>query len=574
MAINLGSIFNSGGKTVVSGGSSQLDTESLIESLVEAKRLPAVRLENTIESNTEKMDALGELSSILENFRDAANFLRNPPGVGNAEDNIFNYRSATISSNIGTDGGSYLSATVGAGDDNSSYNLTVDQIATRQTRVTNTFAAADTSASVVGGGGPFNAGTMVLGVDGTEITLEDGDSLAVVVAKINAVKGESGVEATTVKVSDGQYRITMKAVDTGTDQNFDFTAANPGILNAGFFSETDAVNAQVTIDGTQVERQSNNIDDLIDGVSLNLTQTTPPGVELTVGIKSDTQLARSAIMNFVDAYNEFRVFAARQNETNDDGERVGGAILGSNSSMRQLINAISSEMTGAVAGLGDMNSLAAIGLKLTDFPGDDETPFTRNILQVDEGKLDAALASNYDDVRKIFEFDYVTDDPNFVIFSRSNNLAANDVTFNIDQTNGVYEAVVNGNTITLTATPLTSGGVSLAAPDDSALAGLNVLYTDTGDATVNVSMTQGIGDRIFNTLENAMDDENGIVAREINSFKERNDRLQADIDRLDNMIENYRISLLEKFSALEEALASVNSILQLLDAQADARANS
>lgn len=572
MAINLGSIFESGGKTVVSGGSSQLDTESLINSLVEAKRLPAVRLETTIETNTAKMDALTELSSILERFRDAANFLRNPPGVGNASDNIFGYRSASISANTGS-GSSYLSATIAAGTPPSSYSLTVDQLATRQSRVTNTFAAADMEAQAVGGGGPFNAGTLTLGPDAVEATLEDGDTLREVLAKINAVKAESGVEASAVKVSEGNFRLTFKSTTTGTDQNWDFTAANPGILNTGFFSETDAVDAMVTIDGTQVTRQTNSINDLVDGITFDLTQTTPPGTELTVGIQADTELARSAIMNFVDTYNEFRVFASRQTETTDDGERVQTALLGTNTALRSLVNAVGTEISSVVNGLANTNSLSQLGLKLSDFPGDAETPFTRNILQVDESKLDAALASDFDAVRKVFEFNYVADNPNFVVFSRDNSLNATDAIFNIDQTNGIYEATVNGTTYTLEATALSTGGVSLTGPQGSPIAGLNVLYTDTDDVTVNLSMTQGIGDRIFNALEDALNEEDGIVSQEIQSLDDRNTRLQEDIERIDSMIENYRFSLMERFSALEAAIASVNSILQLLDAQAEARAN-
>lgn len=570
MAISLGGMFQSGGRTIISGGSSQLDTEALITSLMEAKRLPAVRLESTIENNVAKIDALGELSSILERFRDAANFLRNPPGVANAASNVFNYSSAVVSANTGS-GSNYLSVTVEAGTTPSSYNMTVDQLATRQTRVTNTFAAEGMSAQVVGGGGPFNAGTMQLGPDGVEVTLEDGDTLGDVLAKINAVKGESGVEASAIKVSEGNYRITFKATQTGTDQNFDFNAANPGLLNIGFFSETDAVDAMVTIDGTQVTRQSNSISDLVDGATFNLTQVTPSGTQLTVGIQEDTSLAKSAILNFVDAYNEFRVFAAKQTETNDEGARLEGAVLGANSSLRALTNAIGSEISAVVSGLGDLNSLAALGIKLTDFPGDSETPFTRNILQVDETKLDAVLASDFDAVRKVFEYDYVADNPNFMVFSRSNSFGANEITFNIDRTNGVYEAVVNGQTIVLEASPLSSGGVSLTAPAGSPIAGLNVLYTSDDDATVTMTQTQGVGDRLFNALNDALSEEGGIVAQEMRSLNERNTRLQQDIDRIDTMIESYRESLIEKFSALEAAIAAVNSILQLLEAQADAR---
>lgn len=572
-SISLGNMFSQGGKTVVSGGSTNLDTDALINSLVEAKRLPAVRLETNIETNTAKMDALNELGSILEKFRDAANFLRNPPGVGNTSDNIFNYTSAMVSANTGG-GAGYLSVTAATGTDTSSYSLTVDQLATKQTRVTNTFAAADMQAAVVGGSGPFSAGPLTIGPSGITVELAEGDSLGDVIAKVNAVKGDSGVEASAVKVSEGNYRLIFKSTATGTGQNFDFNAANPDFFASGlgFSSEVDAVDAMVTIDGTQVTRQSNSISDLVDGLTFNLTQVTPSGTELTVGVQADTELARNAILNFVDAYNEFRVFASKQTETNDDGARMEGAVIGSNNSLRTLINAVGTEISAAVRGLSDTNSLDALGLELTDFAGDDETPFTRNILQVDEGKLDAALAADFDAVRKVFEFSYTADNPDFMVYSRSNALNATEVSFNIDQTNGVYEAVVDGTTYTLTATALSTGGVSLAGAQGTPLEGLNVIYAGTDDTTVTMTATQGVADRLYNVLNDALNDEGGIVAQEIASLDERNTRLQQDIERIDSMVENFRMTLLERFSALEAAISSVNSILQLLDAQAEARA--
>lgn len=570
-AISLGNMFNTGGRTVISGGSSNLDIDALINGLAEVRRLPAVRLETTIENNSTKIDALNELSTILRNFQDAANFLRNPPGVGNANDNIFAYRNATVSSNTGN-GGSYLQVTAAAGTDPGNYTVSIDQLATRQRRVTESFAATNLSSQAVGGGGPFNAGTLTLGPNAVEVTLEDGDTLGDVLAKINAVKGESGVEVSAVKVTEGEYRLSFRSVETGTDQNWDFNAANAGMLNVGFASETDAVDALVTIDGVQVIRQSNTIDDLVQGITFQLTQATAPGTELTVSIAPDQTLAKAAVMNFVDAYNEFRVFAARMTETNDDGQRLQGAILGHNGALRTLVNAVGAEISGVVQGLADTNSLAALGLKLTDYPGDPETPFTRNILQVDEAALESALATDFDAVSKVFGFNYAVDNPNFVVFSRDNGLSATEAVFHIDQTNGVYEAVVNGQVITLTAQPLAGGGgVSLTAPKDSLLGGLNVLYTDSGDAVVTMTMTQGISDRLYNALHDALNENEGIVAQEVRSLDERNVRLQQDIERIDAMVERFRETLLEKFSALEAAIAAVNSILQLLDAQAQAR---
>ena len=572
-AINLGSMGNIGGKTVITGSATGLDTEALVKALGDAKRLPAVKLEKNIEQNVSKIDALNELSSILDTFRDAANFLRNPPGVGNQIDNIFGYNTGTVASNSAVAGSNYLSTTIAAGVDPSSYTLTVDQVATRQTRVTNTFAAADLTAVAVGGGGPFNAGVLQLGAGLTPITLTNGDTLSDVLSKVNAAKDISGVEMTAVKVSTGNYRFIFKATETGTSQNFDFTTNNAGMLNTGFFAETDAVDAMLTIDGTQVTRETNNIDDIIDGITFELKQATPLATELTLNVAPDTEVVKNAITNFVNAYNDFRIFAAKQSETTDDGAASEDAILGSSTVLRTMINSIGQEIAGVVNGIASgPDSLAGLGITLTDYAGDDETPFVRNILTIDDAKLSAAISGDFDGVRQVFEFTAVSDNANLVVYSRTNALNGKDIQFNIDQTGGIFEATVDGGApITLTMTALPGGGVSLTGPDGSDLEGLVVLFTDTGDAVVNLTVSQGIGDRLYNALDEAMDEDNGLVATEVASLGERNDRLEVDITRIDDMVERFRQMLLERFSALESAVSSVNSILQLLDAQSAAR---
>ncbi|MBM3617233.1 MAG: hypothetical protein FJX23_01660 [Alphaproteobacteria bacterium] len=576
-AINLGSMYNSGGKTVISGGNSGLDTEALVKSLVDAKRLPAVQLEGTIEKNGTKVTALNDLKSILEALQTSSNFLRNVPGIGNATQNVFAYSTATVKASSGITSSTYLTATVAAGTAAGSYEITIDQLATRQNYVTNTIAVADTATSVVGGGGAFNAGIMKLGTAGTEVTLADGDSLSDVAAKINAVKAQSGVEASVVKVSDGNYRLVMKSTATGAAQNFDFNTENPGILNVGFFSQTDAVDALVTIDGTQVSRATNTITDLVDGVTLNLTAQTPVGTTLTVDVIQDTSLAKDAIMNFVDAYNELRAFAARQNATDDEGVRLESAVLSSSNALRTLNNSFGADIASIVEGLsGTINSLSSIGITLTDYAGDAETPLTRNILKVDESLLDAALKSDFDAVRKVFEFNATFDNPDVLVFSHSKNTNVTDVAFDFDTTSNTFTATftLNGSTQSVTLIPTSLGdGYSLKAPDDSPLAGLTLIYGSTQSATVNMQMTQGIGDKIYNTVTNSLNATDGIIAQEITSINDRNTRMQEDIERIDVQIEKYREALLTKFSALESAISSVNNILALLDAQAAAREN-
>ena len=230
-SIQLGNIFTSGDKTLVSGGSTGFDIEALVGGLTDIKRLPAVQLETQLETNALRQTAFGELRTIISNYSDAANLLRNPPGVNNAEANIFEYRNSNLSTNDGTDASTYLSVTAAPGAALSSYDITVDSVASYSTKTTETFALADLDTVAVGGGLPFNAGTLTLGPNEIDITIDAGDTLAQILTKINAVEDDSGVRATALQVSDGNYRLQFKTIETGADQNYSFFGVHAQVGN-------------------------------------------------------------------------------------------------------------------------------------------------------------------------------------------------------------------------------------------------------------------------------------------------------------------------------------------------------
>ena len=848
--ISLGNISSQNGRTVVTGSSSGgIDTEALLNALVEAKRLPAVQLEARIEQNATRSTAYGEMQDILNRFRDAANFLRNPPGVNNETDNIFEYRKASVSASGAQAGSNYLSVTAEPGASVSNYDITVDQLATQNVKITETFALTDANTQAVGGGGPFNAGTLTLGAAGIDVALADGDTLNQVVAKINSVKSQSKVEASVIKVADGQYRLSLKTTTTGTSSNYNlgiptspsflatdaifhldasdingdgsysdnptadqavgaptdisgnsavgntggaptldvdgtngiatfafsgtnaftpantndinvaggynqktfafsfqtgaditgtqtiyeqggttnsmglFVAPDPGnggaatlfavasvnggqwpgnelktlnlgvvtantnynvvldfdasanplvndpantftgyvngvqtdqvtgvaqmpahsgavgvggtiggtlladgsniagdgayfkgniaeviltntsldasqmselntyfdnkyvqpiatssVFNVGFAVVEDALDSSMTIDGTTVTRQTNSIDDVIEGLTFNLLEETPPGEDLNVKIDPDTELVKSAIFNLVDSYNEFRIFAAKQMEVGDDGAPLETAVLSNSTTLRSVIARVNAEIAQVVDGItgGDPDRLADIGITFNDFPGDAETPFTRNILNVDEAALDSALLSNFEGVRRVFEFDFSSDDPDLAVFSRTNALSTSGVVLNIDQTNGIYQATYDDGsgpiTIDLDGSPLSgTSGVVLTGQAGTVLEGLSLIYASSNDATVNLNMSQGIGDRLFNSLDDVLKDDQGVVTVELQNINDANDRMQKEIDRIDARIVDYRDQLIRQFSALEQAIAQSNILLQSLAAQSNAR---
>lgn len=580
--IQLGTLFTSGGRNVITGGSTGLDIQGLVEGLTKAKGLPAVRLQDKIDANAERTSAVNELKKLMEDFRDAANFLRNPPGVGNASANVFRFRKADVTTNTGVAGNLYMRVTAQPGTAVGNYAIKVDQLATRNIQTTDTFITTGANDPFVGEPlSAMNAGTLVVGAGSraTSVVLNAGDSLQEVVGKVNAVKSLSGVEANIIQLSSSEFRISFKSIGTGADENYNITTTSPGIFNVPFAIQSNAVDAQVTIDGTTVSRDSNSISDLISGMTFNLVAPTPPATNLSVEVDADRELAKNGIVNFVDSYNAFKLFAARQSELGTNGRPLETSVLASQSVLTTSVNNIGLEIAKTVEGLAASNpkALADIGITFSDFPGDDETPFTRNILQIDEEKLTSALDSNFDGVRGIFEFEVSSDDPNVTVFSRTNALKVNNFVLNVDRLTNSYTATYTKDgvtsTINLTATNIGGTNLSLSGQAGTPLEGLVLLYVGSGSTVANVNISQGLGDRLYNVADGLLEENTGIISATLQRMTDESTRYEREITKINDQVDKYRLSLLEKYSKLEQTISQINTLLQSLDAQANAQNN-
>lgn len=597
--ITLGNLYNSGGKTVVGGSQSGLDTEGIIKALTEAKRLPAVRLEDKNKALDAKTTAYNTLKSLLSRFQSAVDTLRNPPGVGNASQNIFQYRTTSLTSTGVNPAANYMSMSVVPGTQTQNFTINeIKQLAQEAKQDTNVFYLTDTAAAVVAANGDttpgaLSAGTFslrnVTGGADVDITLNANDSLATVVNKFNAVKGSTGIQANILKVASGtptnQYKIVFTSTQTGETYDFDFSTAGTvtsdpdGVLSQLTFGTAQpAKNAILTIDNVEIERESNAIDDAIEGITFTLKQKMDDGTKINASVQPDTEIVSNAITQFADVYNEFRLFAAKQQQVGEDGLPTEDAVLSNETTLRTMISQVASEMTRVVNGItgGQPERFADVGLNFSNFAGDETNPATKNIMVVDTDKLASALSANFDGVRGLFEFTLTSDNPNLGVFKRTNSLSITNFTLTIDRTNGVYQATYDDNgtpvTIDLDGSAISgSGGVALKGKTGTVLEGLELIYATSGDATMDVNISQGYGDRLYNMLNGFIDPTTGTLTRALQGIDEQVSRNEDEITDIDTRIETYRQQLLDQYSALESALTKANQLLALLDAQDSAR---
>ena len=600
--IQLGNFFQQNGRTVVGGSQSGIDTESLINALAEAKRVPAVKLEEKIELNGSRTTALNSLKDILTRFKDAADILRNPPGVSNSNKNIFAYRTTSLSANTSVAGDTYVSVAAEPGAPNQNFTISdIEQLAQETKQDIDTpFLLPSTASSVVTAvatPGSFTAGTFTLrnvtGGAGVSLTFADGDSLQTVASKFNSVKDQTGIQATIIKVADGtpndSYKLSFTATKTGTTYGFDITnvstvTSDPSgvFANLGVVNTTQpAQNARFTIDNVVVEREQNAISDLISGMSFTLKRVTPnDGTIVNVSVRPDEEIIKNAIVQFADVYNEFRLFSAKQSEIGDDGVALEDAVLSSNQALRTVISRVGNEIASVVSNIsgGNPSRLADIGLDFGDFAGDEENPYTRNIIQINEEKLNSALASGVEGVMGLFQYQMTSDNLALTTFRRTNDASVNAFTLNIDRTGGIYtanytDAFGSPQSVNFTGTAISGGtGITLKADPNSALAGLEFIFASADTtATINVNFSQGVGDRIFNALDDMLNLDGGVVTQELQSIADSNSRFETEITRIDAQIERYREQLQNQYSSLEAALSRANQLLQVLDAQQQAQ---
>jgi flagellar hook-associated protein 2 len=559
-AISFGTLSTAGDSPRLSGTASKLDTEAVLEATYNAKRLPAVRLETRSTRNEEKIAAFESMRGLLDKLKQAADGLRNPPGFLGAANNAFETKQAFFSSSTAVPPGEILGVAVSNAAAAGIFDLKVDQLAMADKLATAATGAADAMLGDAWNGGAAFSGTLEIGVDGgaTASIAVDGEmTIYDLRDRINGERSTTGIRASVLKVSDSEFRLVMTAEETGKAISI---ADSSGIT--GGFATTQLQAAQPAlfeIDGVAITRLSNQADDILPGVTINLFKA-DPGTTINVSIEPSLGDVKERIAGFVQAFNDFRTFVDEQSAVDANGKPMPEAVLFGDQTMRGLIGGLGTLVGGGVAGLdaAALGSLRAIGVELN----------AENRLQIDDSKLDNALLTRLEDVRDVFEFRFAASSNDLAVFARTNALAATDFTIQITDADadGTPEAVaINGVAAEL-------DGTTIKGATGSPFEGLELIWTGQGSTTIDVEVSQGIADRVFNFLGPSADKLQGSITRAIDNLKEVNGNYARQIDRIEERAMRARDQLLERFTAMEAALAMAETMLSQIRAQIDAMA--
>lgn len=159
-----------------------------------------------------------------------------------------------------------------------------------------------------------------------------------------------------------------------------------------------ASDAKFAYNGVSVTRPTNEINDVISGVSLTLQGTTEPGKPAIISIGRDNQVIIDNIKEFVKAYNE--LVPKLDEVTRYDPETKIAGIFNGVSDIRTIRSSINNVFSQTMGGGADLQSLMQYGLSLDD----------KSKMSLDEAKLSSAINAN---PQKVQDFFYGTDKKNF-----------------------------------------------------------------------------------------------------------------------------------------------------------------
>jgi flagellar hook-associated protein 2 len=312
-----------------------------------------------------------------------------------------------------------------------SYAVNVSKLAVGQT-VTSTAMASSAATlnegtltielGTWGAGSPAAGFTAKSGSTPMTLTIGPGEtSLSAIRDKINA--SGAGVSASIVTDASGA-RLSLRSSLTGAENAFRITATetnndgNPatGLSALGFDASAasspmartmTAANAELTVNGIALSSASNTLTNVIDGLTLNLIKPTSSSVEVSVA--TDTASVKTAITDFVTAFNTLAGFIHTQTAYNADN-KSGGALQGDQSTLT-LQNQLRSVLNQSSSASSTWSRLSDVGISLK----------ADGTLDTNATKLDSALG-NLPELKKLMTADGATSaDSGFV--RRFKNLA-------------------------------------------------------------------------------------------------------------------------------------------------------
>ncbi|WP_219681990.1 flagellar filament capping protein FliD [Bradyrhizobium canariense] len=541
----------SSGVSVTTSGttnSSSIDWSALIQAAVDAKTAQADTISTTITNNEAKISAYQTLQTDLKTLYSGLASLSTAV-VNSLSASAFATRSASISSTGDVSASSALSMTIKSGAAIGDHTLTISQLATAN-KVFGTSQSSQTDE--LGYSGTFSIG--LKGGSTSDITVTSTMSLQEVVDAINAQTSTTNVQASIVQVSSTSYQMVLTGTEDAADIAYSSTSGND-IMNelgvtdsSGSFANViqEAQSAEFTLDGISMTRDTNDISDVLSGVTFSLLQETPDGTSLNISIETDTSQIESAVETFVTNYKTFRDEVIAQQTTATDGTAASSAVLFGDGTMRNIMDALQNALNSTVGGM----TMADLGLSFNE----------NNELELDTSTLSDILSTNLSGVTKLLSAQTTTSSSQLSVVNTGTSPQSFTLDLSVDSDGNLASASVGGDSSLFTVS-----GTTIIGASGSIYAGMAFTYSGSTSQSITVTSTSGIATQLYQIAKN-YSSTTGVLQTLITHLTTRDDDLQQKVDDINSAAATLQSQLQTQYAKYQAAIESANSTLTYLKA--------
>ncbi len=375
-----------------SGIASGLDAESIVRQLMQVERTKVERYIQQKQILEWKRDDYREINTKLLALRNSAWDL--------------NLASTFRTKKLSSSDENRLTCTASGGAIEGNYEIVIKQLARG---VSQEYSYASDTGIVddkLVAGGTFK-------LNGVEIALEAGDSLATIAKKINEVAAETNVKATYDVDKKLFYFITT---NTGSDARISITESEFSEVSfLDNFISASGQNAVITFNGgSDIEFSSNQF--TFNNMIFNLKKA-DPATTINISVENDLDAIVDKIKAFVNDYNaimekidtklkekRYRDFPPLTDEQKEEmkesditkwEEKARSGLFRGDTLLSGIYSSIRMTTSSAIEGEGQYRTLSSVGIGTIAW-------YDQGKLHIDEEKLRTALTEDLDGVIKLF----------------------------------------------------------------------------------------------------------------------------------------------------------------------------
>jgi len=382
-----------------SGIASGLDTDAIVNSLMQLERLPIGRLNAQRADYNAKLNAWTSITTKLSDFRTSVDDARSTAD--------FNGFVTASSSNEDA-----VTVALDGSPAPSTLSVSVEQLAATH-QVATGMGLGESDALV--GTGTF---TLTVGGTPTDFTTDSATTLEQLAANISSAA--LGVSASVIQVSENDYRLLLSASESGASASFTASSDIPafGVIDTLAQGQDAIARLGDPTTGLQLTRSTNVFTDVIAGVSFTVRSTTSAPVDIVVS--RDADAAFEAVKSVFDSANSLLAEIGTQTSYNAGSNRA--SPLTGDRTARDMALSLQAALSELVPNGGELTAIGQIGVSVQ----------RDGSYEIDEEILLAALQTDFDNVVSMFVQDNAATNPNLTILTTSSSTVS-----------GSYDVVVD-----------------------------------------------------------------------------------------------------------------------------------